>query len=140
MVWITRYRYKVLRGKLQSRVREIIAQVADEMHIEIFNGVVSSGHRCGDHIHIFCSIPPHTTVSLSKKLEEEAPGRGSRKVQQEFPELKKRYGGNGYIIDTNSNVTDDVINEYIDNHIDAHKSDNRGEPSKQYLFRVNLES
>ncbi len=122
LVWITKYRYKVWRGWLQSRVRDIVAQVADELHIKIFNGVVSI-----DHVHIFCSIPPHTAVS---DFVKKAKGRSSRKVQMEFSELKKRYWGNhfwgrGYFSATSGNVTDDVINEYIDNHIDAHKSDNQ---------------
>lgn len=81
LVWITKYRYKVLRGALQKRVRDLIAQVADEMHIKIFNGVVSS-----DHVHIFCSIPPHIAVS---EFVKKAKGRSSRKVQMEFPELKR---------------------------------------------------
>jgi hypothetical protein len=49
-VWITKYRYKVVRGKLQRRERTIpvsqgtfIAQVAEEMGVKIMNGVVSSG-------------------------------------------------------------------------------------------------
>ena len=44
VVWITKYRYKVLQGNLRIRVREIIAQVADELGIKIVNGVLSSDH------------------------------------------------------------------------------------------------
>ena len=85
IVWITKYRYKVLQGKIQERARTIIAQLADELQIKIFNGVVSS-----DHIHIYCSIPPHTSVSAFFK---KAKGRSSLKLQKEFPELSKRYWG-----------------------------------------------
>tara|TARA_B100001971_G_C17834159_1_gene355305 strand:- start:163 stop:423 length:261 start_codon:yes stop_codon:yes gene_type:complete len=35
---ITKYRYKILRGALQRRVREIIAQVAEEFGIQIVSG------------------------------------------------------------------------------------------------------
>ena len=59
LVWITKYRYRVLRGELQKRVRTIVAQVAEEMNVKIVNGVVSS-----DHIHLLVSIPPHVAVSL----------------------------------------------------------------------------
>ena len=58
LVWITKYRYRVLRGELQRRVRTIIAQVAEESGVKILNGVVSS-----DHIHLFVSIPPPLPVS-----------------------------------------------------------------------------
>ena len=56
LVWITKYRYRVLRGELQRRVRTIIAQVAEELGVKILNGVVSS-----DHIHLFVSIPTTPT-------------------------------------------------------------------------------
>jgi putative transposase len=83
IVWITKYRYKILRGALQRRVREIVVQVAEEFGIQIVSGVVSS-----DHVHIFVSIPPRVRESdLVKAMK----GRSSRKVQQEFPELRKRY-------------------------------------------------
>jgi putative transposase len=82
-VWITKYRYKVLTRPMKERIREIIAQVAAELGVSIENGVVST-----DHIHVFVSIPPHVAVS---DFIKRAKGRSSRKLQQEFPELKKRY-------------------------------------------------
>jgi len=118
LVWITKYRYRVLRGELQGRVRTVIAQVAEEMNIKIVNGVVSS-----EHIHLLVSIPPHISVS---EFVKRAKGRSSRKVQQEFPELKQGYWGKhfwarGYFSATSGNVTDDVIDAYISNHYDAHQ-------------------
>ena len=121
IVWITKYRYKVLSGKIQHRVRELVAQVATEMHVKILNGVVSS-----DHIHIFCNIPPNVKVS---DFVKNCKGRSRRKEQQEFPELKKQYWGRhfwgiGYFSSTSGNVTDEVINEYINNHLDANRPEN----------------
>ena len=121
LVWITKYRYRVLQGPLRLRIREIIAQVAEEMDIQIINGVLSS-----DHIHIFASIPPHVAVS---DFVKKAKGRSSRKIQQEFPDIRKRYWGRhfwgrGYFSSTSGNITDDIINEYINHHVDAHKPDN----------------
>lgn len=103
------------------RVREIIAQAADQMGIKIVNGVLSA-----DHVHVFVEIPPHISVSEFVKI---AKGRSSRKVQQELPEIRKKYWGchfwgRGFFSSTSGNVTDEVINNYIDNHVDAHKSDN----------------
>lgn len=117
IVRITKYRYKLLRGALQQRVREIAAQVAEEFGVHIVNGVVSS-----DHVHIFVSIPPHVRESDPVKVMK---GRSSRKVRQEFPELRKRYRGRhfrarGYFSVTGGNVTDEMIDEYINNHADAH--------------------
>lgn len=56
-----------------------------EMGVRIVNGVLSS-----DHVHIFAEIPPHVVVSNFVKI---AKGCSSRKIQQEFPEVGKRYWG-----------------------------------------------
>ena len=121
IVWITKYRYKILQGELRIRLREIIAQVAEEMSIKIVNGVLSR-----DHVHLFVEITPHLTVS---EFVKRAKGRSSRKIQIEFPEIKKRYWGRhfwgrGYLSATSGNVTDEIINNYIDSHTEAHRSDN----------------
>jgi len=35
MVWVTKYRYKVLKGNIQKRCREIIRQGCETLEIEI---------------------------------------------------------------------------------------------------------
>ena len=121
IVWITKYRKRILSGDLRLRIREIIAQSAEGMGVRIINGVLSS-----DHVHIFVELPPHISVSDFVKI---AKGRSSRKVQQEFPRLKNEYWGRhfwgrGFFSSTSGNVTDDVINNYINHHSDAHKPEN----------------
>ena len=118
IVWITKYRYKVLTYELKKRVREIVAQVSEEMGIRIINGAVSS-----DHLHIFVEIPPHVKVSEYVKNSK---GRSSRRIQEEYPDLRKRYWGchlwaRGYFSSTSGNVTDDMINDYINKHSDANE-------------------
>ena len=54
LVWSTKYRFKIMRGAVQVRVREIVRQVCAENGVDILKGVVSS-----DHVHIFVSIPPN---------------------------------------------------------------------------------
>ncbi|MCC8419346.1 MAG: transposase, partial [Rickettsia endosymbiont of Glossina mortisans submortisans] len=41
-----------------------------------------------DHLHILVSISPNIAVS---EFVQRAKGRSSRRIQQEFPELKKTY-------------------------------------------------
>ncbi len=113
LVWITKYRYKVLKGALRERLREIIRQTCDEMGITIIKGVLST-----DHIHMFVSIPPHIAVS---EVMRKVKGRSSRKIQMEFPDLRKRYWGRhfwarGYFCTTSGNVTDDIILNYLESH------------------------
>jgi len=123
IVWITKYRYRILQGEIQRRVRTIVAEVAEQMGVMIINGVISS-----DHVHIFVSIPPHIAES---DFVQRAKGRSSFKIQREFPELKRKYWGRkfwgrGYFSVTSGNVTDEMINEYINRHVDAHRPDNEG--------------
>ena len=115
LVWSTKYRYKVLQGNIQLRVREIIRQVCAENGVEIIRGVLSS-----DHVHMFVSVPPKLAISdLMRKMK----GRSSHKVQREFPQLKKRYWGRrfwgrGYFSTTNGAITEEVVLQYLEQHIE----------------------
>jgi len=113
IVWAPKYRFKVLHGEVRLRVREIILQVCAEMGVTIINGALSR-----DHVHMFVEIPPHVSVS---DFVRRAKGRSSRKIQQEFEHIRKRYWGQrfwgrGYFSTTSGNITDDVIMNYLDRH------------------------
>ena len=117
IVWGPKYRYKVLAGEIRERVRDIVRQVCQEMGVEIISGVLSR-----DHVHMLVDIPPRVGVS---DFVQRAKGRSSRKVQMEFPELRRRYWGRhfwarGYFCTTSGNITNDMILEYLDNHSEPH--------------------
>ncbi len=114
VVWITKYRYKVLRGEIRQRIREIIRQSCAEMGVEIVRGVLST-----DHVHMFVKVPPKMSIS---EVMMRIKGRSSFKIQQEFPDLRKRYWGRhfwarGYFSTTSGNVTNAVIEQYIAGHV-----------------------
>ncbi len=112
-VWVTKYRYHVLTGEVAERVRELIRQSCMSRDINIIRGHVSK-----DHIHIMVSCP----LALSpSKVMQYIKGRSSRKLQEEFPHLKKRYWGQhlwarGYYCATVGVVTEEQIKEYIEKH------------------------
>ena len=54
IVWVTKYRYKVLRGEMRERIRTLIRQTCNELGVHIEKGVLST-----DHVHMFVSVPPH---------------------------------------------------------------------------------
>ena len=58
LVWITKYRYKVLTKQVGLRLRDVIRQVCEAHDIEIIQGVVSH-----DHVHLYLSYPPKWSVS-----------------------------------------------------------------------------
>ncbi len=66
IVWITKYRKKVLTGIVSARVRELIRGICKEHEVEILKGHVSK-----DHVHLFVSVPPHLAIS---KLVRGTPG------------------------------------------------------------------
>lgn len=65
------------------RCRSILIQICEAEDVRILKGVVSK-----DHVHMHVEYrPSHSLSDLVRRLK----GRSSRKLQQEFPELKKRY-------------------------------------------------
>ena len=114
IVWTPKYRFKVLHGEVRLRVREIIRQVCGEMGVTIISGALSK-----DHVHLFVEIPPHIRVC---DFVRRAKGRSSRKIQQEFEHIRKRFWGQrfwarGYFSTTSGNITDDVILAYLESHL-----------------------
>jgi putative transposase len=113
LVWSTKYRYHVLRGDIQQRCRTLLIQICESEDVEILKGVISK-----DHVHMHIEYLPSKSVSnLVKKLK----GRSSRKLQQEFPELKQKYWGRhfwaiGYGCWSTGNITDEMVNNYLEHH------------------------
>ena len=113
VVWVTKYRYHVLKGDIQKRCRELIIQICEVEEVSILKGVVSKDHI---HIHIVYA-PKHSVSELVRKLK----GRTSRLLQKEFPKLQKRYWGQhfwatGYGAWSSGNITDDMVQAYLEHH------------------------
>ncbi len=115
IVWVTKYRYSVLRGDIQKRCRDLGVQICNAENVQILKGVVSK-----DHVHIHVEYPPSLSISdMVKKVK----GRTSRLLQQEFPILKKQYWGRhfwaiGYGAWSTGNITDEMVQEYLEHHRD----------------------
>ena len=75
IMWVTKYRYHVLKGDIQKRCRELVIQACEVEEVEILKGVVSK-----DHVHIYIEYPPRISISqLVKRLK----GRSSRLLPTE---------------------------------------------------------
>ena len=113
IVWVTKYRYHVLKGDIKTRCRELVIQICDVEEVEILKGVVSK-----DHVHIHIEYPPRTSIS---QLVKQIKGRTSRMIQKEYPQLKKRYWGRhfwatGYGAWSTGNITDEMVQAYLEHH------------------------
>ncbi len=120
IVWLTKYRFPVLKGALAVRARTLIRIICSEHDVEILSGRVAT-----DHVHIFVSVPPHLAPA---KITQYLKGATSRKLQQEFPELKKRYWGQhfwarGYFVASSGTITDEMIMEYLTHHDEGEEGD-----------------
>ena len=58
IVFIPKYRKKVLYGKVREDVREILNTLCKYKNVEIVAGAV-----CVDHVHLSVAIPPKLSVS-----------------------------------------------------------------------------
>ena len=111
LIWITKYRYKVLRGRVAERARDVIRQICEAREVVIIRGAVSP-----DHVHLLVSAP---TQMAPSKLVQYIKGRSSRRLQEEFEDLRKRYWGQhlwarGYFCATVGAVDEETIKKYIE--------------------------
>ena len=119
-VFVTKYRYQVLKGDIGLRARELIRETCNAFEREIIKGVISK-----DHVHLIVSAPPNMAPS---EIMRRIKGRSSSKLFESFPELKKRYWGRhfwarGYFCVTSGNVTDEMIKEYLEHHFEPKIND-----------------
>ena len=118
IVWTTKYRYRILQGKVAERLREIIRQNCNSMNITIIKGSIGK-----EHVHVLLSCPPSLSVS---KIVQQLKRKTSRVLLSEYKELRKRYygqhlWGTGYFCRSVGTVTREIIEEYIKNQDDEYE-------------------
>ena len=100
---------------MAERVRQIVLQVCRSRNVTIIKGKVAQ-----NHVHILVTVPP--SISISQFMQY-VKGRSSRQIQEEFPQIKRRYWGHhlwstGYFARSIGKITQEIIEEYIENQID----------------------
>ena len=120
VIWVTKYRYKVLYKPIASRLRELIRQGYETRNITIVRGSIGK-----DHVHMLIGCSPNIAPS---KIVQYLKGRSSRLIQDEFSELKKKYWGQhlwarGYFCATVGSVTEETIKRYIESQELSDKDD-----------------
>lgn len=83
LVFVTKYRHRVLAARHLDRMEEIMRDVCGDFGCELaeFNGEPG-------HVHLLVNFPP--TVAISR-LVNSLKGVSSRRLRQEFPDLRKHY-------------------------------------------------
>lgn len=116
VVWITKYRKKILTGKIASRLKVLLMQGCSVRGIMIIKGNIQS-----DHVHLLISAPPSLSVA---QIMQYLKGRSSKKMQEEFNSLRKQFWGQhmwatGYFCRTVGTETKEMVKEYIENQKDS---------------------
>ena len=111
LVWIPKYRKRVLSGEVAIRARDVLRQIAMEHELDIISGKVAS-----DHVHLFINYSPTQNIS---KIAQWLKGISSRILLSEFSHLRRQFLGKhlwarGYLAVSSGNITDEMIKRYID--------------------------
>ena len=114
IVWIPKYRKRVLIGKIANRIQELLEECA-----EINRWYIDELNIQRDHVHMLVRLRPDTSVSKVVQLFK---GRSSYEIRKEFPNLKefswgttKSFWSDGFFVETVGQVDEAVIKKYIRN-------------------------
>ena len=109
IVFIPKYRRKVMYGKLKTDIREIIRTLCKYKKVEIIAGSV-----CEDHIHLCLSIPPKLSVS---EFMGYLKGKSALMIFDSHPEFGEKWNrefwARGYYVTTVGNVNEETVSRYI---------------------------
>ena len=112
LVWIPKYRKRILKGELAKRLNELLQLCA-----EVNGWNIDEVSIQPDHVHLVVQFVP--TISVSKMVQL-FKGRSSRALRKEFPELEEFYWGDsfwgdGYFAETVGICNLETIRKYIKN-------------------------
>ena len=119
LVFIPKYRKKVLYGQLRQYLGDILRMLARQKESEVLEG-----HLCPDHVHMLIEIPPKYAVS---QVVGYIKGKSAIYIARNFIGYKMNFGGQkfwarGYYVST-SGRDEQVIREYIKRQEEEDKKD-----------------
>ena len=121
IVFIPKYRRKVMYGKVRADIREIIKVLCRYKKVEIIEGAV-----CLDHVHLCVSIPPKMAVS---EFMGHLKGKSALMIFDKHPELgnkfERDFWARGYYMSTIGNVDEATISNYIKEQEEESYKENR---------------
>jgi len=109
IVFIPKYRRKILYGRIKEDVREILRKLCEYKKVEIVEGAV-----CVDHVHLCVSIPPKLSVSDFMGYLK---GKSALMIFDKYPEMgtkwDRSFWARGYYVTTVGEVNEEVVRNYI---------------------------
>jgi len=110
LVWIPKYRRRVLQGKIAIRLKNLLYEACK------MNGWwISAISIQDDHIHLVVQVSPAWSVAEVVQIFK---GGTSRVLRKEFPEMEEFLWGDsfwadGYFAETVGQVNEDIVKKYI---------------------------
>ena len=124
IVFIPKYRRKIMFGNLRREVGEAISKVCKMEGVTIIKAATLP-----DHVHIYVSIPPKASVA---KMVGRIKGKSALMLFYRHPEYREKYnrnfGARGYYCETVGNVNEETIVKYIAEQYERGRLE--GEPNK----------
>ncbi len=109
IIWCPKYRRKVLVGEVETRLNELLPELAEDSGCTIDTMEVMP-----DHIHIFLKGTPTIPIHL---IVKNLKGKSSRILRTEFPHLRKRLPclwTRSYYCETIGCINEETIKKYIE--------------------------
>ena len=110
IVWVPKYRFRILQGKIAREVANCIRAFSEQKHSHIVELNVQI-----DHVHLLIMVPPKVSIS---DYVGTVKGRTAIRILNRFKQLKKKpYWGNhfwarGYCVDT-VGLDSEMIRKYV---------------------------
>lgn len=110
VVWCPKYRRRVIGGRMEERLKQVIAEVISEKGAWLIEM-----ETMPDHVHLLVEVDPQFGIH---KLVKAIKGRSSRVLREEFPWLRSRLPTlwtNSYFVATVGGAPLSVIKRYVEN-------------------------
>ena len=111
LVWVPKYRARILGGDARQYLKEVFEQIAKEYEFRIITVEIME-----DHVHILLEAPPRYAPS---EVVQVLKSISAREMFKRFPKMKKlmwsgKIWNEGYFVRSiGDKVTADVIKKYI---------------------------
>jgi putative transposase len=111
LVWIPKYRRRVLTSEIEAEMRRLTVDVCRKYEVEILALEIQP-----EHVHLFVSAPPRISPARIVGLVK---GYSSRYLREKFPRLKRLCGktqlwSKSYYVGTAGDVSSETIIRYIE--------------------------
>ena len=112
VVWIPKYRKRVLRGKIAIRLKRLLYEAC-----KVNRWWISEISIQEDHVHIVIQTSPSDSLADVVQILK---GGTSRVIRKEFPDMEEFLWGDsfwadGYFAETVGKVDEEVVKRYIRN-------------------------